>query len=120
MIGDVGSGQIEYLENNNTFSKIAPNSHTGRIEHLKYLPFKNGYVASASDDKTVNIWNSLTWTSIQTYTNHTHIVNSLDQIDNDTMVSGSDDSTIQIWRISTGVRLKTINVYAPVYAVRVF
>ncbi len=119
MIGAAGSGQIEYLDNG-TFTKILPNFHTSTIRHLKYLPYKNGYVASASVDKTVNVWNTLTWTSIRKYTNHTGTVNSLDQIDNETMVSGSFDSTIQIWKISTGETLKIINVSAWMYAVRVF
>jgi WD40 repeat protein len=120
LIGDVGSGQIEYLENNNTFSKIAPNFHTSGIWHLKYLPYKNGYVASASEDRTVNVWDTLTWTSIQIYTNHSSAVYSLNQIDNDTMVSGSADQTIKIWKISTGETLQTINVNALVFVVRVF
>jgi WD40 repeat protein len=77
-------------------------------------------VAIASQDKTVNIWDTLTWTSIRKYTNHTGNVNSLDQIDNDTMVSGSSDKTIQIWKISTGETLKIINVNAVVIVVRVF
>jgi WD40 repeat protein len=90
------------------------------INHLKYLPYKNGFVASASADKTVNVWDTPTWTSIQTYTNHTNTVYSLDQIDNDTIMSGSIDKTIQIWKISTGETLKIINVNAPVFVVRVF
>jgi WD40 repeat protein len=90
------------------------------IRHLKYLPYKNGYVASASNDKTVDVWEALTWTSIRKYTNHTDIVYSLDQIDSDTMVSGSKDNTIRLWRISTGETSKIINVNAVVYAVRVF
>jgi WD40 repeat protein len=84
------------------------------------LPFKNGYVASAARDNSVNIWDTQTRTSIQRYTNHTGWVNSLDQIDNDTMVSGSEDKTIRIWKISTGETLKIINVNAVVYVVRVF
>jgi WD40 repeat protein len=119
LIGDYLSGKIEYFENG-TFTKIPPNFHTGAIRDLKYLPFKNGYVASASADKTVNVWDTLTWTSIQRYTNHTMTVFSLDQIDSDTMVSGSDDRTIQIWKISTGETLKIINANGAVYAVRVF
>jgi WD40 repeat protein len=119
VIGDYNSGQIEYFDNYK-FTKISPNLHTGAIRHLKYLPYKNGYVASASEDKTVNIWDTLTWTSIQRYTSHTSTVNSVDQIDNDTMVSGSSDYTIQIWRISTGETLKVINVNTWVYVVRVF
>jgi WD40 repeat protein len=119
LIGDFGSGQIEYFDNN-TFTKISPNFHTNTISHLKYLPFKNGFVASASYDKSVNVWNTMTWTSIQRYTNHTNWVFSLDQIDKDTMVSGSYDNTIQIWKISTGETLKIINVSAVVNVVRVF
>ncbi len=119
MIGDWLVGQIEYFENE-TFTKISPNIHTGPIRHLKYLPFKNGYVASASNDKTVNVWNTLTWTSIQRYKNHTDWVYSLDQIDNDTMVSGSADKTIQIWKISTGETLNIMNLSSKVYVVRVF
>jgi WD40 repeat protein len=120
LIGGLFSGQIEYLENNNTFSKIAPVLHNATIRHLKYLPFKNGFVASASDDNTVNIWNTQTLTSIQKYTSHLSSVFSVDQIENDTMVSGSNDQTIRIWKISTGETLKIINVGAPVYVVRVF
>jgi WD40 repeat protein len=119
VIGDIGSGIIEYFDNE-TFTKISPNFHSDAIRHLKYLPFKNGYMASASNDNTTNIWNTLTWTSIQRYTSHTSWVRSLDQIDNDTMVSGSVDNTIRIWKISTSETLKIINVNADVYAVRVF
>ncbi len=120
MIGDYQSGRIKYFDNNNKFITISPNLHPSTIRHLKYLPFKIGYVASASADMTVNIWNTLTLTSIQRYTSHTNTVRSLDQIDNDTMVSGSMDQTIRIWRISTGETLKTINVNAIVYVIRVF
>jgi WD40 repeat protein len=119
VIGDSGSGKIEYFDND-TFNRISPNSHTNKIWHLKYLPFNNGCVASASHDHTVNIWNTLTWKSIQKYKNHSDFVFTLDQIDNDTMVSGSSDQTIRIWKISTGETLKTINVKGWVLVVRVF
>jgi WD40 repeat protein len=119
VIGDFNSDQIEYLDNGK-LKTISPNFHMSRIYHLKYLPYKNGYVASASYDNTVNVWNTLTWTSIRKYTSHTNIVYSLDQIDNDTMVSVSWDTTIRIWKISTGATLKIINENAGVYVVRVF
>jgi WD40 repeat protein len=119
VIGHASQGVIAYFDNN-TFTQISPNFHTNGIQHLKYLPYKNEYVASASNDKTVNVWNTLTWTSIRRYTNHTREVYSFDQIDNDTMVSGSNDRTIHIWKISTGETLKTINVNVPVYVVKVF
>ena len=68
MIGDSSQGKIEYFDNN-AFNKISPNFHTNKIRHLKYLPYKNDYVASASYDYTVIIWDTQTWTSIQRYTN---------------------------------------------------
>jgi WD40 repeat protein len=120
VIGDISQGIIEYFDNNNVFTRISPNFHTKQIRHLKYLPFTNGYVASASNDNTTNVWSTLTWTSIQRYTNHTDMVRSLDQIDSDTMVSGSHDQTIRIWKISTGETLKVISVGAEVWVVRVF
>jgi WD40 repeat protein len=84
------------------------------------LPYKNGYVGSASEDDNVIIWDTLRWVSIRKYTSHSSNVYTLDQIDNDTMVSGSRDQTIRIWKISTGETLKTINVYVKVNVVRVF
>jgi WD40 repeat protein len=69
----------------------------------------NGYVASASNDSTINVWDPNTWTSIQHYKNHSKIVFGLDQIDNDTIVSVSLDKTIHVWSISTGETLKIIN-----------
>jgi WD40 repeat protein len=78
----------------------------------------NGYVASCSNDNTVNIWNPNTGESIRQYTQHTGTVISLDQIDEDTMVSGSKDKTIHVWKISTGQTLNTINVGVTVYSVK--
>jgi WD40 repeat protein len=119
VIGDWISGQIEYFDNN-AFNKSTTFFHSNAIRHLKYLPYKNGYMGSASHDNTVNIWDTLRWTSIQRYTNHTSVVYSLDQIDNDTMVSSSQDQTIRIWKISTDKTLKIITFNVAVYVVRVF
>ncbi len=78
----------------------------------------NGYVASFSSDKTVNIWNPNTGESILKYTKHTVMVNGLDQIDEDTLLSVSYDMMIHIWKISTGKTLKTIDVGVTVYSVK--
>jgi WD40 repeat protein len=78
----------------------------------------NGYVASCSSDKTVNIWNPNTGESIRQYTQHTGSVISIDQIDEDSLVSVSEDKTIHIWKISTGQTLRTINVGGSVYSVK--
>jgi WD40 repeat protein len=119
LLGDWSSSKIEFYDSNKVLNKTLTNLHTKAIILLKYLPLSNGYVASASEDKTVNVWNTITWSSIQTYTNHTSFVNDLDQIDNDTLVSGSDDGTIHIWKISTGETVQKIIVSDRVNSVRV-
>lgn len=78
----------------------------------------NGYVASASNDTTINVWDPNTWRSIRHYKNHKLIVYGLDQIDNDTIVSVSEDRTIHVWSMSTGETLKIINNPSLVYYVK--
>jgi WD40 repeat protein len=78
----------------------------------------NGYVASCASDTAVNIWNPNTGESIRIYTEHSSSVNSLDQIDADTMVSGSWDNTIHIWKISTGERLYIVPLSASFSSVK--
>ena len=100
-------------------------AHKAGIYRIKQSPYNNGYVATASYDKTVNIWtpssslsNSDNWTLIQTYTGHSDKVYGLEFVNIDTVASGSDDRTIQIWTISTGDNLMTINTENNVYALQ--
>jgi WD40 repeat protein len=81
-----------------------------------------GFVASCSDDYTINVWDPQSWLSVQIYKGHINYVTTLDQIDSDTIVSGSFDGTIHIWRISTGVNVIKINVglNVIVYSVKSF
>ncbi len=119
MIGDYDSSQIELYDSLLSNHKIKSFSdfHTKRIRFLKYLSL-NGYVASCSEDSTVNIWNPNTGESIQKYTEHTSFVDSLDQIDEDTLVSGSNDFKIRVWKISTGLTLKTIDIGDSVFSIK--
>ena len=118
IVGDLYSGKIEcYDVNNQALVKTITNFHTERILFLKFLP--NGNVVSCSNDKTVNVWETRMFTSLQRYTGHSNWVNGVDQIDGDIMVSVSLDKTIQIWSISTGQTLKSINANIPVWSVRV-
>jgi WD40 repeat protein len=118
LLGDWSSSQIEYYDSNKVLNETLANFHSKPIIFLKYLPI-TGYVASTSEDNTINVWDPITWSSIHTYTNHTNWVNDLDQIDKDTLVSGSNDGTIHIWKISTGETVKKINVSLSVHSVKV-
>jgi WD40 repeat protein len=117
---DSNSSQIDVYdsilrEKVNSFTNL----HKKPITFLKYLPF-NSLVASASEDKTVNVWDPNTGQSIQIYNGHNDSVTCIDQIESDKIVSGSDDKTIRIWRISTGETLKIIYVNDAVNTVKVF
>jgi WD40 repeat protein len=78
----------------------------------------NGYVASCSSDKIINIWNPNTGESIQKYKKHTDLVYGLDQIDEDTLVSGSVDMTIHLWKISEGQTFRKIDVGDSVFSIK--
>jgi len=117
MIGDLNSPQIQYYDSlNKALVKSVNNLHTQKIMFLKYL--SNGYVASASADFCVNIWDPFMWTTIRKYSDHTKDVYYLDQIDADTLVSASADGTFRIWKISTGQTISKINVAAFAYAIK--
>jgi WD40 repeat protein len=103
------SSRIDYYDSSSqNLTKTVSHFHTDDIKFLKYLSI-NGYVASASNDTTINVWDPNTWLSIRHYKNHSKMVFGLDQIDNDTIASVSLDRTIHVWSISTGKTLKIIN-----------
>jgi len=119
VIGDYFSPKIELfdslLSNNkiNTFKTFHPSG----ITFLKYLSL-NGYVASCSNDNTVNVWNPNTGESIRIYTKHKNTVEFLDQIDECTLVSGSRDNAIHIWNLNTGLTENIIDVGASVGSIK--
>jgi WD40 repeat protein len=114
----LNSGQLEYFDTNRNELKRLGQIHSSSITFVKYLSL-NGYVASASTDSTVNIWDSKTWISIQKYIGHKSRVLSLDLIDKDTIVTGSADGTIRIWKIGANETIVIINVNEWVNTVKV-
>jgi COMPASS component SWD3 len=89
-------------------------AHTGFINRIKQYPFSinnsNDYVATCSSNKTVRIWSTNSnWTLIQTFTNHTSWVYSLEWINEDQIASGSLDYTIQIGSVKSGEINRSIN-----------
>jgi WD40 repeat protein len=117
VIGDSNSSQIELYDDEKRLIKTSKEFHTNGIEFLKYL--SNGFVASSSQDKTVHIWDPVTWKSLITYSEHEETVSSLDQINAETMVSVSYDGTIRIWSTNSGLTFYKIYTGVSVYSVRV-
>ncbi len=66
-------------------------------------------IASASDDKTIKIWNLNTRELLQTLTGHSDAVSAVAIAPSgDVLASGSWDKTIKIWNLKTGELLNTL------------
>ena len=92
-------------------------AHSGKIYRMKLL--LNGYVATASSDNKVKIWDpSNNWNSIITYGGHESDVRALESIDFEKVASGSNDLTFKIWNLGSAVTLKTINVTVKVFSMQ--
>jgi WD40 repeat protein len=76
--------------------------HASRITSVAWSP--NGkYIASASYDKTVQIWNADNGQHILTYKGHFARVNALAWSPDSTRIaSASDDRSVQVWGALTG------------------
>ncbi len=81
--------------------------HVDKIRSVAWSP--NGmHIASASEDKTVHVWEAMTGSPILTYRNHTDFVNSVAwSPDGAHIVSGSSDKTVQVWNATTGANILT-------------
>ena len=82
--------------------------HQGRIWQLAYHP-KTRILASASDDRTVRLWNIATQDCLQVLRGHTYWVRTL--AFNDTgllLASAGDDETIRLWDVRSGLCLCTL------------
>ena len=61
--------------------------------------FDSKRIASASNDKTVQVWNATDGSNASTYHGHTNIVEVVAwSPDNQQIASGSWDGTVQVWQ----------------------
>ena len=82
--------------------------HSASIESIAYSP-DGAYIASASVDKTIMIWEIETGRLLRTLVGHTDDVNSVCYSpDGKYLASSSADKTIKLWEVKTGECVKTL------------
>jgi serine/threonine protein kinase len=83
--------------------------HISEVDELVWMPGTGSLVASASFDRTVQIWEASTGTSRGLYTGHTDQVWTLAWSPNGQYIaSAGKDKTVQIWDASTA---QTMSLY---------
>jgi WD40 repeat protein len=92
------------LTRTNTFA-----AQSSLINKVIYI---NGYILTASNDRTVKIWNPSDWSLYGTYTAHTASVFSLTSLSNTVMASGEGDGVLRQWTLTSGSFLTTSVVYS--------
>ena len=85
---------------------ISIQMHTNWISCL--IALDNEYLASASWDKTIKIFNFKTNSILNTLTGHESSVHCICSLDSDLLASGSNDHSIIIWNYKLGLLLNKI------------
>ena len=81
--------------------------HTNFVNAVAWSPDGN-YIASASSDRTVRVWNAFTGKTLLTYGGHSDEVTAVAWSPDGTRIaSGSRDGTVQVWDPGTGRPLLT-------------
>lgn len=96
----------------------------GHADYVNYLAFSHDgkLLASASQDKTIALWNPITGRVLRTMTRHNAPVRVvLFSEDDRQLISIGDDRTIRFWRTADGIQIRQIqgDLAGPTYTIAV-
>src|SRR5260221_670345 len=95
------------LESNWTSCLMTLIGHSNLVHAVAPSPDR-GLLASASDDKTIKLWDPHTGEHLRTLEGHSDWVTSVAFSPDGLLASGSDDKTIKLWNPHTGEHLRIL------------
>ncbi len=101
-------------------SSLILTGHSAPVRHVSFSP-DSVYVASASEDKTIKIWDLLTGNAVLTLRDHGAPVNSVVfSPDGKFLLSSSDDGTAKLWNAENGNIIRTLEGHSKAVKFAIF
>ncbi len=105
-----------FLFVSNLYAQIQPEvfiqlGHRGGVKAVRFSP-DGKYLASASYDNTIKLWDFHTGREVRTFVGHKQAVTSIAFFpDGSYLVSGSTDKMVRVWDVQTGRTIRTWSPY---------